>query len=417
MRIPHAPPALEDLLKGLSNPERLMAVIQKVSGSTNDGLYLHWDDLRFRRPPEGLSHEEWWLGMKMRRNAGCKAISLKDKTGHPFRFLVTDQVTDLLHKIDRGGGTFLQLPEPVTSSEQRNRYVVRSLMEEAITSSQLEGAATTRQVAKKMIAENRKPRDKSERMIANNYLTMQRIIEWKDRPLTPEMVFEIHHEIAAGTLEIEDGAGRFRQANENINVSDIEGNVFHTPPSADELPARMQAMCEFANAETPGFFVHPVIRGILLHFWLAYDHPFVDGNGRVARALFYWMMLRSGYWLFEFISISEFLRKAPARYGTAFLQTETDDNDLTYFIIQQTAVIQRALRELHDYIARKSADMSACLELSGSESPATGAPVPCAQTPRLYIQHCRARIPSWRDLCHRPYGPAFPGQTKIARSA
>jgi Fic family protein len=63
--------------------------------------------------------------------------------------------------------------------------------------------------------------------------------------------------------------------------------VFHTPPPAAELPARLEAMCDFANSKTPDTFIHPVVRGIFLHFWLAYDHPFVDGNGRTARALFY----------------------------------------------------------------------------------------------------------------------------------
>jgi Fic family protein len=121
-------------------------------------------------------------------------------------------------------------------------------------------------------------------------------------------------------------------------------------------------MCDFANGKTPGHFVHPVIRGIILHFWLAYDHPFVAGNGRTARALFYWQMLHSGYWLFEFISISQFLRKAPVQYGTAFLHTETDQNDLTYFLIHQAEIIRRALKELHDYIARKSAEARTCLE-------------------------------------------------------
>jgi Fic family protein len=150
-------------------------------------------------------------------------------------------------------------------------------------------------------------------------------------------------------------------ANEDINVSDTEGTVFHTPPAAAELPARLEAMCDFANGKTPGFFVHPVIRGIILHFWFAYDHPFVDGNGRTARALFYWQMLHSGYWLFEYISISQFLRKAPVQYGTAFLHTETDEGDLTYFIIHQAEVIKRALKELHDYVARKSSETRACL--------------------------------------------------------
>ena len=112
----------------------------------------------------------------------------------------------------------------------------------------------------------RKPRDRSERMIVNNYVTMRRIVEMKGKPLTPEMVFQIHREISEDALDIPDGAGRFRRADEEINVSDIEGTVFHTPPSAAELPTRLAAMCNFANGKTPDFFVHPVIRGIILQF-------------------------------------------------------------------------------------------------------------------------------------------------------
>lgn len=326
-----------------------------------DERYLHWDELRFRKPPEDFTLEEWWLALKLRREMSSRSIPLKDTGGQPFHFTIPDRVTDLLHQIDRGGGTFVEIPEQVTNAEQRDRYVVRSLMEEAITSSQLEGAATTREVAKKMLAEGRKPRDRSERMIVNNYVTMRRIVELREKPLTPEIIFQVHREISEGALDIADGAGRFRRANEDIHVSDMEGTVFHTPPPAGELPTRLQAMCDFANGNTPGFFVHPVIRGIILHFWLAYDHPFVDGNGRTARALFYWQMLNAGYWLFEFISISQFLRKAPVQYGMAFLHTETDENDLTYFIIHQAEVIRRALKELHDYVARKSSETRACL--------------------------------------------------------
>ncbi len=348
-------------MTSLPKPERWLLIFQAVS-SSGDGGYAHWDELRFRKPPGGLTREEWWLGLKMHRRSTRRTIALKDAHGEGFHFTVPDLVTDLLHQIDRGGGTCVEIPEQVTNAEQRDRYVVRSLMEEAITSSQLEGAATTREVAKKMLAEGRKPRDRSERMIVNNYTTMRRILELKAHPLTPEMVFQIHREISDGALDIADGAGRFRRAEEQINVSDMDGTVFHTPPPAGQLQARMQAMCDFANGKTPDFFVHPVIRGILLHFWLAYDHPFVDGNGRTARTLFYWQMLHSGYWLFEFVSISQFLRKAPVQYGTAFLHTETDENDLTYFIIHQAEVIRRALKELHDYVARKSSETRTCMD-------------------------------------------------------
>ena len=362
MRRPRTPPTLKTLIGSLEKPEGLFAILQKVPSSTPNGRYLHWEDLRHRNPPQGLTHEHWWLGLKLLRQTGYRTVPLKDTEGGSFQFTVPDLVTDLLHQIDRGGGTLVEIPERVTNTEQRNRYIVRSLMEEAITSSQLEGAATTREVAKKMLAEGRKPRDHSERMIVNNYVTMRHILELKDQALTPEMVFQVHREISEGALDIPDGAGRFRRPNEEINVSDLEGNVFHLPPPAAELPARLEAMCDFANGKTPDFFVHPVIRGIILHFWLAYDHPFVDGNGRTARALFYWQMLHSGYWLFEFLSISQFLRKAPVQYGTAFLHTETDGNDLTYFIIHQAEIIRRAVRELHEYVARKSSETRTCLE-------------------------------------------------------
>jgi Fic family protein len=262
-----------------------------------------------------------------------------------------------LHQIDVGAGRSLGVPEPITNPQTRDHYLIRSLIEEAITSSQLEGAVTTREVAKEMIRTGRPPRDTSERMILNNYLTMRRITELKKEPLSPALVFDIHKLVTDKTLDDPTAAGRFRRTDEVRVVGDDFGVVFHEPPPASELPGRLRAMCDFANAQTPAFFVHPAIRAIILHFWLAYDHPFVDGNGRTARALFYWAMLHEDYWLFEFISISNILRKAPVQYGLSFLHSETDDNDLTYFIVAQTKVIRRAIEELHAYIDRKTTEV------------------------------------------------------------
>jgi len=343
---------------------RLGEILQFSSERPDAGRrYLHWNELRFRPVPKGFTHEEWWLAEKFARKIGRREVDLKDSKGRSFSFVVPDFVGELLHQIDRNGGTLLQLPEPVTDTEERDRYVIRSLMEEAITSSQLEGAAVTRDTARKMLAEGRNPRDRGEQMVLNNFVTMQRIIELKDEPLTPELVLSIHRQVSENALDKPDAAGRLRRADELVEVADNYGTVFHTPPPAHELPERLEKMCHFANAAGQAPFIHPVIRAIILHFWLAYDHPFVDGNGRTARTLFYWQMLHCGYWLFEFISISQFLRKAPVPYGEAFLHTETDDNDLTYFIIHQTGIIRRALVELHDYVAKKSRETRSALKL------------------------------------------------------
>ena len=191
-------------------------------------------------------------------------------------------------------------------------------------------------------------------MILNNYQAMQLISRFKDQALTPELVFEIHQTITAGTLPADSLPPHLRQSGDGIAVYDDRDNaLLHEPPSADEIPQRMEAMCEFANQAKTDIFLHPVLKAIILHFWLAYDHPFIDGNGRSARALFYWSMLSQGYWMVEFLSISSILRKAPAKYSRSFLYAETDENDLTYFVDAQLQAIRRAILELHRYLTVK----------------------------------------------------------------
>jgi Fic family protein len=318
------------------------------------GKYIHWDKLRHLTPPDGLDHETWWLGLKALRRAQARRVPLRDKVGGEFSFNLTDPLFECLHHIDSLARGVVPQPEPVTNPATRDTYLVRSLIEESITSSQLEGASTTRDVAKRMIREGRPPRDRSERMILNNYQTMQHILDLKDQAISKELVFEIHRMVTDGTLDDPSGAGRFRRPQEKVVVGDDYGEVYHVPPPAEELERRMEAMCDFGNGTSPPGFVHPMVRSMILHFWLAYDHPFIDGNGRTARALFYWSMLRNGYWLFEFIAISSVLLKAPAQYGRAFLETETDDDDLTYFLLYHADVIRRALDELYDYIDRRT---------------------------------------------------------------
>lgn len=344
-------------MAGVKQPERMMQLFSLMREAKTQRHYLHWDKLRRLSPPPGVNHREWWMVEKLSRMDALKPIPLMDKAQRPFQFAVTEMVLEELHQIDLGAGGLVSVPEPITNPQTRDRYLVSSLMEEAITSSQLEGAVTTREVAKEMIRSGRRPRDNSEQMILNNYVTMQRIRSLKASALSPELVFEIHRLVTEKTLDDPTAAGRFRRADEKRVVGDDFGQVYHDPPPAEELTERIAAMCAFANGETPGHFVHPAVRAIILHFWLGYDHPFADGNGRTARALFYWAMLHRGYWLFEFISISNILRKAPMKYARSFLYTETDDNDLTYFIIAQTQVIRQAVAELHAYIERKTADL------------------------------------------------------------
>lgn len=370
MRMPRKPPDIKDKqLWAFTSPEKFDLMRKEGIKTEGEGKYRHWDILRHLSPPLGLTIEEWWAGIKMQRLLGMKNVPLWDKDKSDlFFYNLIDSVLEQLHYIDLGAGGSIEVPEAIVNRHTRDQYIVRSLIEEAITSSQIEGAATTRSVAKEMLRSGRPPRDKSEQMILNNFHTMQQIRTWKDQPLSKELILEIHGMITDQTLEKADAAGRLRKEDEVVIVEDsVTGDILHTPPHSRELDQRMSAMCDFANELTPTHFIHPVVRAIILHFWLAYDHPFVDGNGRTARALFYWFMLRHGYWLFEFISISEVILKAPIKYGQAFLYTETDQNDLTYFIIHQIEVIRKSIDLLHNYVNRKANELNEVESLMKNE--------------------------------------------------
>ncbi len=323
--------------------------------------YVHWDKLRRLEPPGDLSHEEWWLLIKWGRVNLQRAIPLTDPAGSHFVYGVPDLVARRLHYVDQRCAGEVAMSEVVTADAQaREHYLVNSLMEEAIRSSQLEGATTTRRVAKELLRTGREPKDRSERMILNNYRALLYMRDDMPSELTPATVLELQRLLTDGTLDNPDAAGRLRRPDDDrIAVTDrIDGTIIHAPPPAEQLAGRLQALCDFANeGESPDRFIHPVLRAILLHLWLAYDHPFEDGNGRTARALFYWYMRTHSYWLVEYLSISRILREAPARYSRAFVLTETDERDATYFIVYQLEVIQRAVEQLHDYLRKKIKDV------------------------------------------------------------
>jgi Fic family protein len=342
------------MLKVLSDSKRFMRILATHGGPLQGNKYRHWEQLIYLQPPEDLNHEEWWAGVKFSRSLLQKTLPFSDTRGRPFKLGMPDPALAMTHDIDRDACGQIQISEQVTNPATRDRYIMNSLMEEAITSSQLEGAATTGKVAKEMIRTGRKPRDKSERMIANSYRAMQFIREVRNRKLSPEIIFELHRLVTDGTLENPHAAGRLRRPDEPVAVYDPrDQTLLHEPPDADALPDRLAALCDFANQETPDYFCHPVVRAIVLHFWIGYDHPFVDGNGRTARAIFYWSMLSQGYWLFEYLSISSILKKGPSKYMRAYLYSETDQGDVTYFVLFHLRVIIRAIRELKTYLERK----------------------------------------------------------------
>ncbi len=316
---------------------------------------MYWDDLKYQPMPDGILPEEAWALLKWSRLMQTRLIPLNDAQGCPFSYWLPDSVLKEIHFIDKQAAGTILVDDPSVHSEEKRRYMIRSLVDEAIASSQIEGAVTTRVVAKEMLREGRKPRDRSEQMIFNNYLSMQMIKKRLAEPLSIELMNKIHAHMTENTLDDPSWAGRFRTpADDEIHILDNDGQtMLHVPPKSIDVPTLMQNLCNYANSEEEDEFVNPIIKGILIHFWIAYVHPYMDGNGRTARALFYWYMLKHDYWLFEYLSISTAILSARAQYYRSFLYCEIDDNDATYFILYNLQAIHKAIEKLDSYIERK----------------------------------------------------------------
>jgi len=351
MKLPVPAPQMKDLVGDL----QLEDIFGHPVRPEVEGIYEHWDHLRHLKPPKGLSSLAWWAAIKMARLSMAKVLPLQDKNGQNFSVSITSTMQRRLHFLDKEAAGAIVGADMVDDESTRKKYLIRSLIEEAMTSSQLEGASTTRQIAKEMLSTGRAPRDRSEQMIYNNYAMMQSLRPLRDKPLTIDAIFQMHRMLMRDAIDEPDQAGRFRRADDNVVVQDRGDPTIipHIPPPAEELPARIQALCDFANDQSDDDFLHPIVRAIAIHFQIGYDHPFCDGNGRTARALFYLSMLKSGYWLTEYLSISSVLKKAPSKYVTSYLYTESDGADMSYFVAHQLCVIEESVNSLRAYLARK----------------------------------------------------------------
>jgi Fic family protein len=322
--------------------------IQKLNAE-----YPYWDKVKYLRTANNIEPKNLWFAIKLLRQANRNLVKLGRYT---FNFTVTDEMFELLHYFDMNIGGNLT-GEQIIPSENKNAYLISSIMEEAIASSRMEGAATTRKVAKDMLRKQEKPKNKGQQMIMNNYLTITMIKEHSKEKFSLERLLKIHRTMTAETLDNENDAGKLR-TNDNILVMDgITGDIAHIPPSHTELETLLHDLEIFFNKNSETF-IHPIVKAIIVHFMLSYFHPFVDGNGRTARSLFYWYMIKQGYWLVEYMSISRTICKTKKQYENAFLHTEFDDNDLTYFVLYHLRKMKVAFEDLKQYLKRKQQENS-----------------------------------------------------------
>lgn len=324
---------------------QMNGILQKIQDD-----YLYWDKIKYRA--KDATPKELWGAVKLDRLLKSKSVGFG--TSH-FQYVITDYIQKSLHQFDMHIGGTLSSNIGIAETD-KTKFIISSIMEEAISSSQMEGANTTRKKAKEMIQQEKKPKNKSEQMIMNNFITMKYIVQHKNEDLTEETLLYIHKLITNKTLDEKEDEGKLRENDDVHVVNHTNSEIVYIPPLQSELKDLLKDLCTFFNSDEEEF-IHPIIKGCIIHFMIGWIHPFTDGNGRTARAVFYWYMLKKGYWLTEYLSISRIIKDTKAQYEKAYLYTETDQNDLTYFLAYHIKTMEKAFAALKDYINHKQKEV------------------------------------------------------------
>ena len=339
--------------------------IKNIVSEANN-RYLPWQEFKNKSWVPNQDKEVLWYYITLIRKYSNTDSPVIDQQGRNFCYNPSRH-TELLHKIDLElGGNFMGIDG--FNEGDKQEFVRRNLIEESIASSQLEGANTSRSAAKKMLLENRKPVNESEQMIVNNHQTMKWIEEdLLNEELSLDIIFELHKKITKDTIDKKHIAVLRETLDEKGNPLTVrpgaDNIITYVAPPKEFVEENIEKLILFANNKGNEEFIHPLIKAIIIHFWIGLLHPFEDGNGRLARILFYWYMLKQEYWAFSYLSLSEIILKSPKQYSMAYIYTEQDSNDLNYFINYNINKLELARQNFAKFIKSKVSDNKRNLQL------------------------------------------------------
>jgi Fic family protein len=301
---------------------------------TENNEYLHYKEIKYRNliPLEFEKEpEKFWALIKFHRKIHSIKTKISDRQNSLFIWHNLSSHQKLLHEIDFTMKDYLDDPD-------YEKYQKKALMEEAIASAQISGSYISRVVAKQMLKEKLVAKTPAKKMIYNNFIMLQSIYEkHQHKKLNSEILFDLHNTLGATTKD--------------------ESLAFSLNKNDHFLQKEIKKFIAFGNDELEADgFTHPIIKASILHFWLLFLNPFASGNDAIARAIFYWYLLRKGYKLFSILPISLAIKNTKDDYDRASLLSISDDNNLTYFIDYKIRKIQKTLNNFKHFIKQKNSE-------------------------------------------------------------
>lgn len=288
------------------------------------------------RLPVTVSIGQFWPELEAARRGRSQTLPLTDQRGEPFWFVLNRSIEQQCNVI-----AALARRDVAFTGPEFDALYEEAVVDEAVYSSVIEGAFTSREQAMDFLRRNRTPRSKSEQMIKNNYDALTYVLEHLDEPICEETILAIARIVTRSAAEVQ--VSGYREG--MVYVTGREG-VVYTPPRAEVVPEMMRALVKFIRESE----LHPLLKACIAHFYLVYVHPFGDGNGRTARALSYMMLLQAGYDFFRYVSVSGVVAEERGRYYRAMRSVEESDGDMTYFIDAYSAMLARTVQKMEDHL-------------------------------------------------------------------
>jgi Fic family protein len=302
--------------------------------------YFNKLDIGYRLPSD-FSLEKVWTEILEERKKHSETLPLLDEKGNNFWFVNTKTLQAQLHHIDSfGRDSFYKN----IHNDIERELMIDSIIEESFSSSLIEGAFTTYKRAQELVKKDITPKNKDELMMKNNYYAMSYIIENRESAFDVDFILKLHEIITSETLSDPNESGKYRD--DDVYIRDKSGKLIFKPMPADKVDYYMNSFITWVNNNAEDDFIHPIIKASIIHFYLVYVHPFFDGNGRTARALFYFYLIKNGYDFFKYFSISALIAKDRGKYYRSIQDVENYDDDLTYFLLFSTDIVKKAIGDI-----------------------------------------------------------------------
>ncbi|OIJ14267.1 hypothetical protein BKP37_08810 [Anaerobacillus alkalilacustris] len=312
--------------------------------------YLNKPEIMYRLDSNLLQiRANLWGDILEKRKMNGRLVALKDQDGNKFWYSMTQGLEKLIHDIDVRAKERL---DELVVSEIQQRLLIESLIDEAFFSSVIEGAFSTKKRTRELV-KSKDPKNKSEKMILNNYHALEFILENLHSELNEEIFLSLHKIITENTLEEDEITEKYRDGPVYVmSENQTKTEPIYVAPPLEDVQPMMDELFSFINNEKQ--FINPIIKAFIIHFYIVYVHPFYDGNGRVARAFSYMYLLKKGYNFFRFFSISTVVNQKKGKYYKAIKDTEDYGSDLTYFI---KAYSEMTLESIEDMITKLNKEL------------------------------------------------------------